>query len=181
MDNDEIRRTESPQAENERQRDAEEPEPGTASRTAGDIPFMELFYENALQPPLPEASQEDGMSGDGPAAVLEIAADEAAVTAVEVDLSKVELPVQEEEPPTLSDEELSQVIEDLCRSKAEEFRMIGYEHVVGKEIWDCVSDKYRKTGIPPLYKIVNDILSLKVTSFMNWLTMSAFKDDARFR
>lgn len=90
---------------------------------------------------------------------------------------EVEEPVSEqdrtEEP--LSDEELNVVIENICHSKAEEFRMIGYEHVTGKDIWECVSDKYHKTGIPPLHKIVNDILSLKVTSFMNWMTMSIYK------
>ncbi|MCZ8514617.1 hypothetical protein O9H85_19755 [Paenibacillus filicis] len=76
----------------------------------------------------------------------------------------------------MSDEELSGVLEELCRSKAEEFRMLGYEQVIGKDIWDCVSDKYKKTGIPPLHRIVNDILSLKVTGFMNWMTMSIYKD-----
>jgi hypothetical protein len=77
--------------------------------------------------------------------------------------------------PFLSDDELNEVIEHLCESKAEEFRMIGYEHVTGREIWDCVSEKYRKTGVPPLHQIVNDILSLKSTQFMNWMTMSIYK------
>jgi len=75
----------------------------------------------------------------------------------------------------LSENELNELIESLCLSKAEEFRMLGYEHVGGKEVWDCVSDKYRKFGMPPLHQIVNDILSLKSTQFMNWMTMSAFK------
>lgn len=72
--------------------------------------------------------------------------------------------------------DLNVVIEDMCRSKAEEFRMLGYEHVTGQEIWECVSDKYHKTGVPPLHRVVNDILSLKVTQFMNWMTMSIYKD-----
>ncbi|MCD1258246.1 hypothetical protein B5M42_005250 [Paenibacillus athensensis] len=75
----------------------------------------------------------------------------------------------------LTENELNELIENLCLSKAEEFRMLGYEHVGGKEVWDCVSDKYRKFGMPPLHQIVNDILSLKSTQFMNWMTMSAFK------
>nr|WP_218093087.1 post-transcriptional regulator [Paenibacillus solanacearum] len=77
-------------------------------------------------------------------------------------------------------DELNQVIEEICRSKAAEFRMLGYEQVTGKEIWECVSDKYGKIGIPPIHRIVNDILSLKVTQFMNWMTMSIYKD-AHFR
>lgn len=82
---------------------------------------------------------------------------------------------EQEETEPLSDEELNEVIANICNSKAEEFRMIGYEHVTGREIWECVSEKYRKTGAPPLYKVVNDILSLKVTQFMNWMTMNIYK------
>jgi hypothetical protein len=75
----------------------------------------------------------------------------------------------------LGEEQWNQIMEDLCLSKAAEFKMLGYEHVSGKEIWDCISDKYYKTGIPPLHQVVNDILSLKVTQFMNWMTMQAYK------
>jgi hypothetical protein len=76
----------------------------------------------------------------------------------------------------LSEFELNEMIEGLCNSKAEEFRMIGYEHVTGREVWDCVSDKYEKKGYPSLHQIVNDILSLKSTQFMNWMTMSIYKN-----
>lgn len=81
----------------------------------------------------------------------------------------------EEEVQTISDLELSEVIENLCLSKVEEFVLLGYEHVTGKDIWDCVSDKYRKTGVPSLHQIVNDILSLKSTQFMNWMTISMYR------
>ncbi|MBO9609021.1 MAG: hypothetical protein J7639_23900 [Paenibacillaceae bacterium] len=81
-----------------------------------------------------------------------------------------------EAPLELEDENrLNATIENLCHSKASEFRMLGYEHVSGKDIWDCVSEKYDKTGIPGLHRIVNDILSLKSTQFMNWMTMRAYK------
>lgn len=95
-------------------------------------------------------------------------------------IERAEAYAGEAEPETLDDAELSLVIEEMCRSKAEEFHMIGYEHVTPEDIWDCISDKYRKSGVPPLHRIVNDILSLRVTNFMNWLTMSAFKG-AHFR
>jgi hypothetical protein len=75
----------------------------------------------------------------------------------------------------LDNEELEIHIRRLCQSKADEFKILGYEHVTGVEIWDCVNDKYAKTGFPPVYKIVNDILSLKITQFMNWMTMQAYK------
>lgn len=76
-----------------------------------------------------------------------------------------------------ADEEfdLNEVIERLCNSKAAEFRMFGYEQVSGRDIWDCVNDKYHKSGTPALHQIVNDILSLKVTQFMNWMTMRVYR------
>ena len=75
----------------------------------------------------------------------------------------------------VTDEEWAETIEALCESKAEEFRLVGYEHVTAKEVWQCVSDKYAKTGQPALHRVVNDILSLKATRFMNYMTLSAFK------
>ncbi|EXX85256.1 hypothetical protein BG53_09025 [Paenibacillus darwinianus] len=75
----------------------------------------------------------------------------------------------------MTDEELNATIESLCESKMEEFRLLGYEHVSAKQIWECVSDKYHKNGTPALHQIVNDILSLKVTAFMNFMTLSAYR------
>ncbi|KXG44987.1 post-transcriptional regulator [Tepidibacillus decaturensis] len=70
--------------------------------------------------------------------------------------------------------ELNQQIEQLCKCKAEEFALMGYEHVTGKEVWDCISEKYNGE-LPPIHQLVNDILSLKVTTFMNWMTLNAYK------
>ncbi|AZN42259.1 post-transcriptional regulator [Paenibacillus albus] len=75
----------------------------------------------------------------------------------------------------LTSEEWVESIEHLCQSKAEEFRMIGYEHVSGSDVWECVNDRYKKTGQPAMHQVVNDILSLKVTKFMNFMTISAYK------
>ncbi|WP_240546210.1 post-transcriptional regulator [Paenibacillus artemisiicola] len=75
----------------------------------------------------------------------------------------------------MTEEEWVATIEYLCNSKAEEFHLFGYEHVTGEEIWLCVSEKYGKTGQPAKHQVVNDILSLKVTKFMNFMTLSAFK------
>jgi len=71
-------------------------------------------------------------------------------------------------------EEYDRQLEAICESKAEEFHLMGYDHVTAKEIWQCVSDKYKK-DVPPLHQVVNDILSLKVTKFMNWMTIYAYK------
>lgn len=63
-----------------------------------------------------------------------------------------------------------------CESKAEELRLIGYRHVTGKEVWECVSSKYVKEGgEPALYRVVNDILSCRATQFMNFMTISAYR------
>ncbi|GGH29593.1 post-transcriptional regulator [Paenibacillus segetis] len=74
-----------------------------------------------------------------------------------------------------TEKELNVAIEGLCRSKAEEFRLIGYEHVTATDIWNCVSHKYEKEGTPPLHQLVNDILSLKIIHFMNFITISAYR------
>jgi len=78
----------------------------------------------------------------------------------------------------MSEEELNRIVEELCTSKAEEFELLGYENVSGKDIWECISDRYKK-GYPPLYQVVNDILSLKTTQYMNWMTMSVVYRGAR--
>ncbi|MBJ6362957.1 post-transcriptional regulator [Paenibacillus sp. GCM10012307] len=79
------------------------------------------------------------------------------------------------EERALTEEELQGWIETLCESKAEEFHLVGYEHVTAEQIWECVSNKYHKHGQPALHQIVNDILSLKVTAFMNFMTLNAFR------
>jgi len=72
-------------------------------------------------------------------------------------------------------EALNKQIEELCNSKAEEFAFMGYENMTGRDIWQCVSEKYQEDNLPALHQIVNDILTLKVTTFMNWLTLHAYK------
>lgn len=81
--------------------------------------------------------------------------------------------------PAMTEVEMNETIEQLCHSKAEEFHMIGYEHVTGADVWECVSDKYHKKGTPPLYELVNDILSLKVTQFMNFITLSMYRGEMK--
>jgi hypothetical protein len=81
--------------------------------------------------------------------------------------------------PELADEDKNRMIEQLCESKAEEFRMLGYEQVRGADVWECVSDKYLKKGTPPLHVIVNDILSLKVNQYMNFITLNLYRGERR--
>jgi len=79
----------------------------------------------------------------------------------------------------MDEAELNDTIAQLCLSKAEEFKMIGYDQVTGADVWECVSDKYHKKGVPALHAIVNDILSLKITQFMNYITLSMYKGEVR--
>jgi hypothetical protein len=83
----------------------------------------------------------------------------------------------EAEIEPLRGEDLNATIEDICNSKADEFHMLGYDSVTGKDVWDCVSSKYKE--LPPLHKLVNDIMSLRATGLMNWMTMSAWKQAER--
>lgn len=62
----------------------------------------------------------------------------------------------------------------LCTSKAEEFALIGYDNISKDDIWHFFEQKY-EAGFPSLHRIVNDILSLKVTAFMNTQTINAYK------
>lgn len=78
----------------------------------------------------------------------------------------------------MSDMEWDSVIKELCESKAEELRMLGYEHAEAEEVWSCVSSKYKKQGKPELHQLVSDILSLKATAFMNYLMLNAYKDNS---
>ena len=74
-----------------------------------------------------------------------------------------------------ADYELKPIVEQLCRSKIEEFELLGYQNVLAQDIWDCIIEKYREE-IPALHQIVNDILSLKSTTFMSWLTLYVIKE-----
>ncbi len=73
------------------------------------------------------------------------------------------------------EDELLGIAEKLCRMKAAEFAMLGYDQVTPDDVWACISARYQKNGFPMLHRMVNDILSLKATEFMNWMTMQAFK------
>jgi len=68
---------------------------------------------------------------------------------------------------------IEKAIENVCRIKADEFRIQGIE-ATGKQVWMCVSAKYKK-GNPSLHQMVNDILGLKSSGFINWLLVEAQK------
>lgn len=74
----------------------------------------------------------------------------------------------------MGEEELFQEVLGLCESKAEEFSLLGYENITAAEIWKCVSSSYKE--LPAMHRLVNDILSLKITKYMNWLMINMYKN-----
>ncbi|ASS74632.1 hypothetical protein CIG75_06380 [Tumebacillus algifaecis] len=81
---------------------------------------------------------------------------------------------EEQQAPVMDEAELSEVVRKLCISKAEELHLHGYDQVSGEDVWECVSSKY-KSGLPPLHQLVNDVLTLKGHTFMNWLLLRTLK------
>jgi len=70
-------------------------------------------------------------------------------------------------------DELKNELLEVLQSKRDELHLLGYDKVTTDEVWECVLSK-NKGNLPTLHQLVNDILSLKPTTFMNWLTMNAF-------
>ncbi|MFD1676912.1 post-transcriptional regulator [Alicyclobacillus fodiniaquatilis] len=63
----------------------------------------------------------------------------------------------------------------LCANKADEFRLLGYEHAKMEEIWAFVCAKVPSDT--PLHAVVDFILSLRVMDFMNYQTIAAYKGE----
>ncbi|WP_303798584.1 post-transcriptional regulator [Alicyclobacillus macrosporangiidus] len=62
---------------------------------------------------------------------------------------------------------------ELCRVKAEEFHLLGYEEVTPADVWACVMQMTRGRGA--LHDVVAAILGLNVGRFMTYLTMNAYQ------
>lgn len=73
---------------------------------------------------------------------------------------------------------IKEAIMILCTMKVDEFRLYGYEDINYKQVWACVSDKYRHE-LPRIYKLVNDILSLDALAFMDWMLVGVYKGQMR--
>lgn len=65
-------------------------------------------------------------------------------------------------------------VSSLCQSKAEEFAILGYENVNAQDVWECVTHGYKE--IPPMHRLVNDILSLKPNKYMNFLMIQMYRN-----
>ncbi len=66
-------------------------------------------------------------------------------------------------------------------SKVEEFHLLGYDRASEEELWECVLARLRKEKkFVQIHYLVHAILTLKVTDYMTWLTIGAYKDQNSF-
>ncbi|MED4530838.1 post-transcriptional regulator [Metabacillus fastidiosus] len=62
-------------------------------------------------------------------------------------------------------------------SKLEEFRILGYEDMTEEKLWDFLKNKkWKKLDGVLIHEVVSDILSVKISDFMNYATIESYKD-----
>ncbi|MBE3594475.1 MAG: hypothetical protein IMX04_05495 [Candidatus Carbobacillus altaicus] len=71
---------------------------------------------------------------------------------------------------SFSEETLSS-LKALCKKKAEEFNMLGYD-VSSEAVWAYVEHRFKSTA--KLYEVVEVILHLRIQTWMNYATREAF-------
>jgi hypothetical protein len=74
-------------------------------------------------------------------------------------------------------ERFREQVEPVIISKIEEFQLLGYDKVTANEIWDCLMKKKWRNMKEEmmLFQVVNDILSLKISDYMTYATLEAYK------
>lgn len=65
----------------------------------------------------------------------------------------------------------------VIESKLDEFRMLGFDTVSEDDLWECLERTIwrKKEDEPKLFQLVEDILSLTVNDYMNYIRIEAFK------
>lgn len=68
-------------------------------------------------------------------------------------------------------------VEPALISKLEEFRLLGYDSVSLDGLWEFLLKKKWKKGKeePKLYQIIDDILAVKVSDYISFATIEAYK------
>ena len=70
-------------------------------------------------------------------------------------------------------------VEPALISKLDEFHFLGYERVTIEEIWECVLYQLRKQkGFLHFHAFVNQVMTLKPQTYMNWLTVKSYQEPA---
>ncbi|EIT85312.1 hypothetical protein A374_11230 [Fictibacillus macauensis ZFHKF-1] len=77
-------------------------------------------------------------------------------------------------------ERLKTKMEGVLQNKAEEFHFFGYESVTPEEIWRCTLYVMNKKKVDmQLHQLASQLLNLRLTDFMNWLMLEAYKRDVK--
>ncbi|PEJ51785.1 MULTISPECIES: post-transcriptional regulator [unclassified Bacillus (in: firmicutes)] len=73
--------------------------------------------------------------------------------------------------------EFKPTLQVVIESKLDEFRMLGFDTVSEDELWECLEKTIwrKKEEEPKLFQLVEDILSLTVNDYMNYVRIEAFK------
>ncbi|MDN3020186.1 post-transcriptional regulator [Paenibacillus sp. BSR1-1] len=68
-------------------------------------------------------------------------------------------------------------VQPALKSKLFEFHLLGINSVTEKELWDfLIKKKWKKVKDEmKLYEMIQEILSVKVSDYMNFATIEAFK------
>ncbi|WP_245705207.1 post-transcriptional regulator [Alteribacillus persepolensis] len=65
------------------------------------------------------------------------------------------------------------------KSKVEEFHLLGYHHADEEAVWDCVVEKLRKKkDYVRFHVVINMILTLRLSEYMNRLTIQSYKESS---
>jgi len=71
-----------------------------------------------------------------------------------------------------------ELIQPVLSSKMEEFHMLGYEEVTENDLLSYLEmKKWKKEKELSLHQVVNDILSVKITQVMSYVTIESYKSD----
>jgi len=73
-------------------------------------------------------------------------------------------------------------LQPALRSKLEEFQLLGYNTITEDELWKYLTQKKwkRPSEDRRIFELVQDILHVKISEYMNFATIEAFKLDNFF-
>lgn len=66
------------------------------------------------------------------------------------------------------------------KSKLEEFRLLGYDSITEKGLWEFLLKKKWKKAVKEemkLHQVIQDIFSVKVSDYISYATVEAYKAD----
>ncbi|MDQ0299833.1 hypothetical protein J2S78_002253 [Salibacterium salarium] len=71
-------------------------------------------------------------------------------------------------------------VKPALQSKVDEFHLLGYKSADEEEVWNCVMEKLEnREEAVRLHVLVHYVLTLKLSEYMNRLTVSSYKESAK--